>query len=358
MSVNTSLLDEEIPYIGVKVLKPTKYKLVKEKVSKIIRKNANKIADWILNLKPTIIKKVLPPKIVELIELSKKVVYSRKGYYWKINQPHTDEGIIKKKIKESRLKQGKEKYSKYLQMRYYNNIKSLADIKKHLLQTYENEDKAFKLLFSFGYVTEKYEEKNEVDETIGEERQIGNYKIKLFYASQNNFYDEPKVIRNRQDMNNVVSKIDSGEIVRRLTNTFTNTVTRLIGVYSMAVKVIRLDFPIGSKLKLPAYIKNSTHIVGLENANNNMCFWACLALADGALSHRFITKAKKLFKEFYGDVPIGEYEGFDYVNELDKYEKFNKKYAINIVKYYEDRSIEYVRRSKLNSERTPLGPIP
>ena len=188
-----NIMDEDVPYIPVKPLKPTKYKLVKEKVSKIIRKNANKIADWILNLKPKNIKQCLPSKVVELIELSKKVIYSRKSF-WLINQPHTEESIIRAKLKESRLKEGKEKYSKYLQMKYYNNIKSLDNIKKYLIETYENEDKAFKLSFSFGYVTEKYEQKIVIDEKTGEENDEGSYKIKLYYASQNYFNNKPKVI--------------------------------------------------------------------------------------------------------------------------------------------------------------------
>src|SRR2546425_311871 len=112
-----NIMDNDVPYIPVQPLKPTKYRLIKEKVSKIIRKNSNKIADWILNQKPELTRKVLPPKIVELIELSKKTVYLKRSY-WLINQPHADEAIIKRKIKESRFKQGKEKYSKYLQMQF------------------------------------------------------------------------------------------------------------------------------------------------------------------------------------------------------------------------------------------------
>ena len=97
---------------------------------------------------------------MELIELSKTVKYSKqKSVYWQLNHPQANESIIKIKIKEARLKQGKAKYSKYLKMQYYNDIKSLDNIKKYLLDTYESESKAFKLLFSFGYVTEKYEEK-------------------------------------------------------------------------------------------------------------------------------------------------------------------------------------------------------
>src|SRR5271165_3479535 len=120
----------------------------------------------------------------------------------------------------------------------------------------------------------------------------------------------------------------------------------------MAVKVIRLDYPIGAKIQLPDYIKKSNYIIGLEDVENNFCFWACLALAEGCTKNRYITKAKELFNNFYTKnvIKFGDYKGFDIAHELDKYEAFNTKYAINIVSYNEDGSIEYVRRSELNSE--------
>src|SRR5207248_1697881 len=130
--------------------------------------------------------------------------------------------------------------------------------------------------------------------------------------------------------------------------------TKLIGVYNMAVKVIRLDYPIGSKIKLPDYIKNSKFIVGLEEVNNNLCFWACIALAERSRRDRYIGKAKELFKKFYTKKTVDDYGGFDLVNELDKYEAFITKYAINIVSYYDDETIEYVRKSELNVDRTPI----
>src|SRR5271163_4798048 len=114
----------------------------------------------------------------------------------------------------------------------------------------------------------------------------------------------------------------------------------------MAVKVIRLDYPIGSKINLPDYIKRSKFIVGLENMDNNLCFWGCIALAEGARKDRYFTKAKELFNNFYRSKIMNDYQGFDYVNELDKYEAFNTKFAINIVSYYEDESLEYVRISE------------
>ena len=67
----------------------------------------------------------------------------------------------------------------------------------------------------------------------------------------------------------------------------------------MTVKVVRLDYPIGSKVKLPNYLKLSKHIITLENTDNNLCFWACIALADWSRKDRYITKATELFHKYY-----------------------------------------------------------
>ena len=67
-------------------------------------------------------------------------------------------------------------------------------------------------------------------------------------------------------------------------------------------------------------------------------------------------KAKELFATFYGldknqtNDKISNYPGFDYINELDKYEE-TTRYAINIICYNEDASIKYIRKSKYTGDR-------
>ena len=84
-----SILDTDIPDIGVEPLKPTplckfKNKIVKNsssiadwlwKFAENRKKNANEIADWILTQTDKVAKKVLPTKIQELIELSRRTLY-------------------------------------------------------------------------------------------------------------------------------------------------------------------------------------------------------------------------------------------------------------------------------------------
>ena len=292
-----SILDTDIPDIRVEPLKPTPFQQLKNKVvdkarkmtnrlRKIVenqKKNANEVVDCILAQKDKIVKRILPVKIQELIELSKRTPYNSKNMYWKINMPSNPqyESLIIEKLEKVRLKYEKEYFNKYLKMYYYNDVTSLDYVHKNLMKTYKDENNAFKLLLSFGYITEKKKE-NDMDD----------YEIKLYEPSQQYFYDTPKTIKNKKDMNNLVSNINGDKIIHKLASQLkTGSKTRLIGVYSMAVKVIRLDYPIGSKIQLPDYIKKSNFICGLEDVENNLCFWACLALAEGCTKNRCTKKA-------------------------------------------------------------------
>ena len=108
---------------------------------------------------------------------------------------------------------------------------------------------------------------------------------------------------------------------------------------------------------LPEYITNCNSIIGLSEVENNMCFWACMALAEGCRRDRYVKRANELFTNFYNKRKTRtpeSYVGFDYINELDRYEKFNKTFGINIVSYYEDETISYIRKSPFNTERSPI----
>ena len=49
---------------------------------------------------------------------------------------------------------------------------------------------------------------------------------------------------------------------------------------------------------------------------------------------------------------IKTYVGFDYINELDRFES-SSKYAINIIKFNEDNSVKYIRKSNMNDQKIP-----
>ena len=334
------ILDEEIPAAAAAVatLTPTKLK------NKIIKK-AGEIAKWLLKLATHRIKN--NNKIADWILNNTDKKESDDDKYWVINIPQPENTVdISGLIDAERAKHGKENVSQYIKRHYYNDIRSLDDIHDALIKTYEKEKEAFKLHFSLGSVAEQFTEKED-----GERE----YSVKLFPSSQNNFYDDPVSITNRQDLTKLISKLDSEHVVVRLNEKYPDTKTKLIGIYNMSVKVVsRSGFVIGAKeVNLPKYIKDSRNIISLENAKNNSCFWACIALASGCRRDRFIAKVRELYRGYYKKEMPDDYEGFKLI-ELNKYEQFNTEFAINIVSYYSDESIEYVRRSKFNGERTPI----
>src|SRR5215469_16464308 len=112
---------------------------------------------------------------------------------------------------------------------------------KYLMKTYEEEHTAFKLMISFGYVTEK---PNENDEWVP----------KIYKPMHQYFHNEPQIIKDKKGIKNLISMISKEKIIEKLTKRFPDTKTRLLGVYSIGVKITRLDFPIGSNIKLPEYI--------------------------------------------------------------------------------------------------------
>ena len=83
-----SILDRDVPDIGVQPLKPTKYENAKNNVVNFVKSNTRKVADWILNLKPKTIKSLLPLKILGMILWSK--IHSNQPSYWQINMSNND----------------------------------------------------------------------------------------------------------------------------------------------------------------------------------------------------------------------------------------------------------------------------
>jgi len=103
--------------------------------------------------------------------------------------------------------------------------------------------------------------------------------------------------------------------------------TRLIGIYAMDIKMTLLDYPIGSIVNLPDYIVKSKFIIFLDNVENNMCFWTCLALTKEARKNGYTKLMKQLFSKNY-NCYNNNYLGFNYLNELNEVKK-HTEFAIN-----------------------------
>ena len=160
------------------------------------------------------------------------------------------------------------------------------------------------------------------------------------------------IIRNNHDVNEAISQLTPDRIID---NTFVNrenTSVNLISIYAVLFRVLPLDAHIGRRVQLPQYLKDKRSIIALDEYNDNLCFWRCMAIASGRRGQRCTRKAKELFRKFYevDEVP-DDYPGFDYINELDYFEALTNC-RINIMSINEDDSCDTIRDSPKESDIT------
>ena len=102
------------------------------------------------------------------------------------------------------------------------------------------------------------------------------------------------------------------------------------------------DAPLGGSVGLPAFIVNNRGLANFS-AEDNLCFFRCLAVFRGA-DHRGCNRAaKQLFYEYCTHFEIEKFSGvslFDFV-ELENF------YKINIVSYeLENSKAKLIQRSR------------
>lgn len=162
---------------------------------------------------------------------------------------------------------------KYIKQKYYNHITSEQDVNDILRSIFIKSNDAYKLQIAFGYVTETFSEKD-IQTNINPPSQIYYFKA-------------PKIIKIYSDLQTLLSELKAENIVNKLLLDMPDTKTKVIGIFSIAAKVIKLGYPIGAAVSLPEYIATSSrYINALADVNNNMCFFACCALMTGCRRDR------------------------------------------------------------------------
>ena len=158
------------------------------------------------------------------------------------------------------------------------------------------------------------------------------------------------LIQHSSDLKKILADLNLENISNQVYFNKENTKVHLISIHAMMIKITPLKGLIGSKTTLPDYILNNQNIISLGNEEDNLCFWSCLALAEGCRRDRYKHKSIKLLNIFNGQIiSVKEYPGFD-LKDLDKYEDFNKKYAINIISFQENEEYELLKLSDLFNE--------
>lgn len=225
---------------------------------------------------------------------------------------------------------------------YYFNIQSFDDITKAVMSAYDKQTKAFKISVNFGYIFERFDEKDG--------RPIISYSYGKPYENSK-YFIEAKLVQNKKQLKaNVLSKLHPLGLREFLNKLAPDTKTKLIGIYSIYIKIFPTDYNIGSKIDLPEYITKNKNVCSMQDSINNMCFWNCYAF-HLTKDKRSLKLAKEEFKNYYGIASSELYVGFDLNNEMSIFET-SKNISINVYELNQKFEVTLFRESELDYENT------
>ncbi|XP_063687079.1 uncharacterized protein LOC134820563 [Bolinopsis microptera] len=213
---------------------------------------------------------------------------------------------------------------------------SVEDIKEHLLSVFRDQKTAFKLKISLAFIL-----KNNEDQSLH-----------FYYSSQNNqlLFSDPHFVGNLNDLSTLTHKIDELDLVNHVTYPCSKfSFIRITNVTFFLSKVLRC--PIGSATEFPPYLKNTQGLISLVSNKrgkpytDNLCFFRCLALFQGAKVTALEKKTKELFEQYIRDMRlvVSEFEGVS-LNDL---EDASRIFEMGVFVYAQNESgvTEHVFRS-------------
>ena len=113
------------------------------------------------------------------------------------------------------------------------------------------------------------------------------------------------LISNRQELLDFLNSIAEENFIEDITQP--DTKWKIVQISNITFYVNHLeDAPLGGAVGLPAFIVNN-HRLANVSAEDNLCFFRCLAVFHGADSRRCNRAAKQLFYEY---VPILKLRNF------------------------------------------------
>ena len=125
----------------------------------------------------------------------------------------------------------------------------IETIAQFLENIFGHQTNAFKINLSFSFILQH--------------RETGEYRY--FYASNNRqILKSPKLIRNQQDLDNLLDFLASQDFPFHLKDQRPNTKWVIERIVSLRIHLVMTTYPLGNSPKLPDYIKNNRYIIGLE----------------------------------------------------------------------------------------------
>ena len=178
-------------------------------------------------------------------------------------------------------------------LRYLNHTNSpLIETIAHAIEDiFYRQSNAFKINLSFSFILQH--------------RETGEFRY--HYASNNlQLLRSPRLIRNQQDLENLLDHLASKDFLSHLKDQRPNTKWIIERIVSLRIHLVMTTYPLGNPPKLPDYIKNNRFIIGLEKDENHayrykdhLCFFRCLAIGKFEKTrHKCNQKAKELFQDY------------------------------------------------------------
>jgi hypothetical protein len=219
---------------------------------------------------------------------------------------------------------------------YLNEPKSFEAVRIQIKEALKTEDFPFRIRFSIGFVTEKFEP------TTGE------YIYTAGYANHNEARTICYTIVDERTMDQFLDYFESYVMDTIQNKNFIDSLTRFISIFTVLFDIFRLK-PFGAKIiGIEQFVKNK--YINAYNEYNNLCFFAALAYHNDPNLYKQRTivatrSAKKLFKQYYKREYFDDYMG-THEAELPHIAKFFK---INIAmfSYDEEKKRYYLSRREI-----------
>ena len=118
--------------------------------------------------------------------------------------------------------------------------------------------------------------------------------------------NSPRLIRNQQDLENLLGHLAAKDFPSHLKDQHPNTKWVIERIVSLRIHLVMTTYPLGNPPKLPDYFRNNNFIIGLEKDEHNnyrykdhLCFFHCLAIGKYKFTcHNCNQKAKELFQDY------------------------------------------------------------
>ena len=204
----------------------------------------------------------------------------------------------------------------YLRYLNHSNSPLIESIAHAIEDIFYRQTNAFKMNLSFSFILQH--------------RETGEFRY--HYASNNNqILNSPRLIRNQQDLENLLDHLASKDFPPHLKDQRPNTKWIIERIVSLRIHLVMTTYPLGNPPKLPDYIKNNRFIIGLEKDEHNnyrykdhLCFFRCLAIGKfGITYHNCNKKAKELFNQYceHFQVDPKDFKGIE-LTDFPQLEKF------------------------------------